>query len=306
MNTAGRILIVDDDPDFVASYKEFLTAEGYAVEVASNGQEARTRFEEPGWGLIVIDQKLRGPGGPDEGLDLAVVAMRKAPEAKVIIATAYAEPASIARAFDLGVYDYLQKDQFFEALLRAKVRNAMEVWRERALAALSTERREQELASAWEDAQTVRDPQLKGDLLEFIMFLLFRTIPGFEHAQVNRQNHLEEIDVLVQNSSTDPFWQREGSYLLIECKNWSSPVGVPELKLFRQKIGDRFGRSTLGFMIAMNGYTETTKIEEWTRRGEQSLVVLLTREDLDALVATRDRSAKLKEFHARAVVARRD
>ena len=112
--------------------------------------------------------------------------------------------------------------------------------------------------------------------------------------------------VLVQNSSTDPFWQREGSYLLIECKNWSSPVGVPELKLFRQKIEDRFGRSTLGFLIAMNGYTETTKIEEWTRRGGQSLVVLLTREDLDALVATRDRSAKLKEFQARAVIARRD
>jgi hypothetical protein len=34
--------------------------------------------------------------------------------------------------------------------------------------------------------------------------------------------------------------------------------------------------------------------------------VLLTREDLDALVAIKDRSAKLKEFHARAVVARKD
>jgi CheY-like chemotaxis protein len=306
MNPAGRILIVDDDPDFVESYKEFLTAEGYKVEAASNEQEARARFEERGWGLIIIDQKLRGPGGPDQGLDLAVVAMRRAPEAKVINATAYAEPASIARAFDLGVYDYLQNDQFFEALLRAKVRNAMEVWRERALAALSTERREQEIASAWEDAQTVHDPQLKGDLLELVMFLLFRTIPGFEHAQLDRQNALEEIDVIVQNSSTDPFWQKEGSYVLIECKNWSARVGVPELKLFRQKIEDRFGRSALGFMIAMGGYAETTKVEEWTRRGGQSLVVLLTRDDLDALIATRDRSAKLKEFHARAVVARRE
>lgn len=306
MNTAGRILIVDDDPDFVASYKEFLAVEGYGVEVAFSGQEARARFEEPGWGLIIIDQKLRGPSGPDEGLDLAVAAMRMAPEAKVIIATAYAEPASISRAFDLGVYDYLQKDQFFEALLRAKVRNAMEVWRERALAALSTERREQELASTWANAQTEQNSQRKGDLLELTMYLLFRTIPGFGHAQVNRQNHLEEIDVIVQNNSTDPFWQREGSYLLIECKNWSSPVGVPELKLFRQKLEDRYGRTTLGLMIAMNGYSGTTQIEEWTRRGGQSLIVLLTREDLDALVATRDRSAKLKELHLRAVTAHRE
>lgn len=306
MNAAGRILIVDDDPDFVTSYKEFLSAQGYVVDVASSDQEARERFEELGWGLIIIDQKLRGPAGPDEGLDLAVVAMRRAPEAKVIIATAYAEPASIARAFDLGVYDYLQKDQFFEALLRAKVRNAMEVWRERSLAALSTEKREQELARAWQAAQTERDAHAKGELLETVMLLVFRSISGFEHAQIQKRNDLEEIDVFVQNSSTDPFWQREGSYVLVECKNWSSSVGVPELKLFRQKIEDRFGRSALGFFIAMGGYTETTRVEEWTRRAGDSLVVLLTREDLDALVATRDRSSKLKALHARAVIARRD
>lgn len=306
MSAEGRILIVDDDPDFLASYREFLTAEGYPVDVASSEEEARTRFEELGWGLIIIDQKLRGPGGTDEGLDLAVVAMRRAPEAKVIIATAYAEPASIARAFDLGVYDYLQKDQFFEAFLRAKVRNAMEVWRERALAALSTERREQELASAWQAAQTERDPHAKGALLETVMLLVFRSILGFEHAQIRKRNDIEEIDVLVQNSSNDPFWQREGSYVLVECKNWTSSVGVPELKLFRQKIEDRFGRSALGFFIAMGGYTETANVEEWTRRAGKSLVVLLTREDLDALVTTQDRSAKLKELHARVVIARKD
>jgi DNA-binding NtrC family response regulator len=163
MSAEGRILIVDDDPDFVASYREFLTAEGYAVDVAQSEKEARRRFEEPGWGVIVIDQKLRGPGGPDEGLDLAAVAMRKAPDAKVIIATAYAEPASIARAFDLGVYDYLQKDQFFEPFLRAKVRNAMEVWRERALTALSAEKREQEIAEAWKAARAEPDRQRKGE-----------------------------------------------------------------------------------------------------------------------------------------------
>jgi len=306
MSADGRILIVDDDPDFVTAYREFLTAEGYVVEAASSDKEALRRFEEPGWGVIVIDQKLRGPGGPDDGLDLAAVALRRAPEAKVLIATVYAEPASIERAFALGVYDYLQKDRFFESFLRAKVRNAMEVWRERAIAALSTEKREHEIAESWRAARTETDRQRKGELLETVMLLVFRSIPGFEHAQVRRQNDLEEIDVFVQNSSTDPFWQKEGSYVLVECKNWSSTVGVPELKLFRQKIEDRFGRSALGFFIAMGGYAETTKVEEWTRRSGSSLVVLLTAADLDALIASADRSAKLKELHARAVVARRD
>jgi hypothetical protein len=57
------------------------------------------------------------------------------------------------------------------------------------------------------------------------------------------------------------------------------PCRGAELKLFRQKIEDRFGCSTHAFLIAMNGYTETTKIEERTRRGGQSLAVLLTREE---------------------------
>ena len=33
MSAGGRILIIDDDPDFLAAYREFLAAEGYAVEV---------------------------------------------------------------------------------------------------------------------------------------------------------------------------------------------------------------------------------------------------------------------------------
>jgi CheY-like chemotaxis protein len=306
MNPQGRILIVDDDREFLAAYREFLTAEGYEVAEARTDAEARERFKEPGWGLIVLDQKLRGPHGPDVGLDLAAVATRLAPEAKVIIATAYAEPSSIARAFDLGVHDYLRKDQLFEHFLRAKVRNVMEVWRERALAALDRDAREEEIAATWAAARAEPNAQKKGAALEQLMLLMFRSIAGFEHARVNRQSELEEIDVLVQNGSADPFWQKEGSYILVECKNWSKPVGAPELKLFRQKIDDRYGRSALGFFIAVGGYADTAKVEEWTRRGGQSLVVLLDAADVDALVAARDRNAKLKEFHARAVVAGRD
>lgn len=127
MTTSGpRILIVDDDADFVELYRDVLGRAGYTVEVAQREDEARQRFVEGEWGVIVLDQKLRGPGGPDVGLDLLTAARRLAPAAKVIIATAFAEPASIAQAFALGAYDYLQKDRLFEHFLRAKVRNALE------------------------------------------------------------------------------------------------------------------------------------------------------------------------------------
>jgi len=306
MSPTGRILIVDDDPVFQDTYREFLVGEGYEVEGVYTAADARARFRDTGFGLIILDQKLRGPGGPDEGVDLAAEAARLAPAAKVIVATAYADRNAIQRAFSLGVYDYLRKDEYFEEFLRVKVRNAMEVWRERALALLDHAAREKSIVQTWADARNEAHPQKKGQLLEQLMQLLFRSIPGFGHARVNRQNDLEEIDVLVRNESTDPFWSKEGAYLLAECKNWNKPVGTPELKLFRQKIEDRYGRAALGFFIALGGYAETVRVEEWTRRSGQSLVVLLTADDVDTLVTSTDRNATLKTFHERAVVAGND
>ena len=87
MSLLGRILIVDDDPIFQETYRDFLLAEGYEVVGVHTAEEARKGFRDPGIGLIILDQKLRGPGGPDEGADLAAEAARLAPGAKVIIAT---------------------------------------------------------------------------------------------------------------------------------------------------------------------------------------------------------------------------
>lgn len=182
----------------------------------------------------------------------------------------------------------------------------MEVWRERALALLGHADREKAIAQTWDNARGETNPQKKGQLLEELMQRIFRSIPGFGHAHVNRQNDLEEIDVLVRNESTDPFWSKEGAYLLVECKNWNKPVGVPELKLFRQKIEDRYGRAALGFFIALGGYTETVRVEAWSRRSGQSLVVLLDANDVAVLVADSDRNATLKRFHERATVAGAD
>lgn len=306
MNTAGHVLIVDDEQDIIDTYREILAEEGFASEAAKTRAEAVDAFKRPGLAAVLLDQRLRGRDDTSSGLDLLHVAQSNAPQAKVIVVTGYADRDSARRAFAEGAWDYLQKDALLDVFLRVKVRNAMELWRERALAALTREKREQEVADTWKAAEAEGDPNRKGRLLEQLLVLLLRSVPGFEWAQPNAQNSLEEIDVLVQNGSADPFWQKEGSYVLVECKNWSKPVGVPELKLFRQKIEDRYGRAALGFFIAMGGYADTAKVEEWTRRAGSSLVVLLDAGDLDALVKSEDRNAALKRLHARAVVAGRD
>ncbi len=55
MGTSKKILIVDDDADFVASVREVLELQGYEVLTAGSGQEGlkRTQAERPD--LIILD-----------------------------------------------------------------------------------------------------------------------------------------------------------------------------------------------------------------------------------------------------------
>jgi DNA-binding NtrC family response regulator len=51
--------------------------------------------------------------------------------------TGYADAESVKRAFEAGVYEYLEKNAYYDALLKVKVRNALEAPRERRIAALA-------------------------------------------------------------------------------------------------------------------------------------------------------------------------
>jgi ActR/RegA family two-component response regulator len=300
--SSGKILIIDDDAAFLRMYEDRLGEEGYLVETVTDARGALAKLDEPGWDAVLIDQKLQGEGGPDSGLDLIGEAARRAPGAKAFLVTAYATRAAITRAFREGAYDYLQKDEFFSALLAPKLRNAVEAVRALRMAELSGDETEATIRETWAAAESEKDANRKGKLLEDLMVLIFKTVPGFHQTTLRRQNELEEIDLLIQNASTDPLWVNERtSYILVECKNWSKPVGVPELTVFIGKIAKRYGRCRLGFFIAPGGVTRTFKGELAAKREGDHLVVLVDRDALLELVGTTDRNAVLKKLHERAV-----
>ncbi|MFY0581512.1 response regulator [Cystobacter fuscus] len=225
MNPTGRILIVDDEPTFLETYRIILSTEGYAVDAAADGPSALAKLEQPGWDLILLDRKLQGRYGPDTGLDLIQSILQRAPDVKVILVTGVADEDSVNRAFSAGAYDYLEKNAYFEAILKVKVRHALEAPRERRMAALANGKREEKIRELWKSVLTERDSSVKGALLEDLMALLFKSIPGFERTQTNRKSLDEQIDIVIPNESTAPFWQQTHSqYILGECKNWSKPV----------------------------------------------------------------------------------
>ncbi len=293
-----KILLVDDDSDVLQTYADILDDHGFDVQQARTREEALRTLDQDGpWDVIVLDEKLRGPGGPASATELLAEIAGRAPEARTIVITGFATPQLIRSALAAGAWDYLQKDaSYLDLLLPTRVRHAVAAARERRLRGATQTDLERQLRQAWTAAlEPGLDAQRKGRLLEETLYLLFRTIPGLNEVSMNRRAAAEELDLIVVNESTDPVLSKEGSFLLVECKNWSRPVTPTELEVFRAKLRDRFARSRLGLLVGVSGFTEgvTTKIARWTN--EPQLVVLLDSDDLTAWIDAPDRTDWLKK-----------
>jgi CheY-like chemotaxis protein len=297
MNPQGRILAVDDDEKYLTIYRDMLEPLGWEVHTAKSYVEAIARLDEGDWSVVLLDQRLRGATSPDEeGIGLIQEVERRCPGAKAIMVTGYASPTAIEQAFAAGVYDYVEKTESFETLLRVKVEHAMELQRQRWLVHAA----DSEAQGLFARMTSETNPQRKGRLLEDLMELLLKSIPGFI-VKSRRRGLDEELDLVVRNEATDPLWSKEGSYFLVECKNWSRPCDPRELNHFLMKLQRRFDRAKLGFFVAASGFTSGFHTALATERKSSHLVVPIDRTDLQRLVEASDRSEVLKELHQRTV-----
>jgi len=65
---SGKILIIDDDPDFREAMATLLEAKGYSVETAFDGEEGMEMARKVMPGLILLDVMM---SGRTEGFDVA-------------------------------------------------------------------------------------------------------------------------------------------------------------------------------------------------------------------------------------------
>lgn len=304
MTLSPKILIVDDDPSFVQIYLGILSGEGYSAESAATREEALAKLDAGDWTAVLLDQRLRGADGPDSGLDLLEEVSRRSPGAKSIVVTGYADSRAVERAFELGAYDYLEKNAVLDALLRIKLRSAWESVRARDAAALARSELDRQLRETWAACLRETDRNRKGALLEEVLDTLFRTMPGFVVFSRNRRNDIEEIDLVVRIESSDPFWRDEGQYLLVECKHWSAPVPRREFDSLRGKMNRKHRRCRLGVFVALGGFTEPFRAMATLVSSEShDLVLPVDRARLERWIGASDRVQFLKDLHGEVTTA---
>ncbi len=108
-----KVLIVDDEPLMRISISDALKGEGYAVFETGLGNEGIELIKQNPYDLVITDLRL-----PDSnGIEVLRACTKYAPEAKVILITAYGSVATAVEAMKMGAYDYITKPFPMEKLL---------------------------------------------------------------------------------------------------------------------------------------------------------------------------------------------
>ncbi len=142
------------------------------------------------------------------------------------------------------------------------------------------------------DADAATVVATNGKLFEDLIQYLFEKIPGITISKRNTLNTFqsEEIDIAFWNVKKENGLYFLSNILLVECKNWSSPVGSSEVNWFDAKLKRR-GRD-FGILVAANGITgDSTDISAAheiirTSLSEGRQIVVITRTEIESLNTT--------------------
>ena len=124
MRTPPRILVVDDDPTNLEVLRVRLSAQGYEVVTAVDGEDALRRARELKPDLVLLDVMMPNLDGISVLKELkGDITLRYIP---VILVTAKADTRDIVRGLEAGGDDYLTKP-FEQAALVARVRSLLRI-----------------------------------------------------------------------------------------------------------------------------------------------------------------------------------
>lgn len=115
----AKVLVVDDEKEFLDSISERMENRGYSVDTATSGPEALKKLDTESFDAIVLDFMM-----PEmDGLETLQRIRENHPELQVILLTGHATLDKGVEAIKLGAMDFLEKPAKLE-LLTAKIKEA--------------------------------------------------------------------------------------------------------------------------------------------------------------------------------------
>lgn len=128
MDERGRILIVEDMPDWADTLRDILKREGYDVETAAGYREALEalkRAQMQPYSLIIVDLRL-SPIDEENRDGMNILGNAFDQGVPTIVVTGYSTEELTHKAFrEYGTFDFFDKHQFNTDKFRESVRQAV-------------------------------------------------------------------------------------------------------------------------------------------------------------------------------------
>ena len=109
-----RVLLVDDEREYVTTLGERMQMRGFDPEIAFSGEQALKILESGLPDVMVLDLKMPGI----DGLEVLRRVKKRYPQVQVIILTGHGSDRDEAAARRLGAFDHLQKPVDINDLVR--------------------------------------------------------------------------------------------------------------------------------------------------------------------------------------------
>jgi DNA-binding NtrC family response regulator len=100
-----KVLLVDDEKDFLDVMSERIEARGMDVTTADSAEKALKDVESGGFDAIILDLMMPGM----DGLETLKAIKKKNPDLQVILLTGHATVEKGIEAMKLGAMDFLEK-----------------------------------------------------------------------------------------------------------------------------------------------------------------------------------------------------
>jgi DNA-binding response OmpR family regulator len=100
-----KVLLVDDEREYVTTLGERMEMRGFEPEIAFSGEQALGMLEHSLPDVMVLDLKMPGI----DGLEVLRRVKKRYPQIQVIILTGHGSDRDEAAARRLGAFDHLQK-----------------------------------------------------------------------------------------------------------------------------------------------------------------------------------------------------
>jgi len=118
---SDKVLLIDDEVEFIETLAERLRARGLEIDVATDGEQGIERAKAKSYDAIILDFAMPGM----DGIETLKGLLAQNPAVQVMLLTGQATIQTAAKATKLGAVDVLEKPTDVETLME-KIHEARE------------------------------------------------------------------------------------------------------------------------------------------------------------------------------------